>query len=105
MIETEDLFLAGFGLARGGQLAGVVVRGINGRRMAFFRITCPDVEQLQDEVYQGQALVNLRLLKAEVMRLKNLAFQALREEESKHAGEQGRAGADPLRQPARAGRR
>ena len=82
MIETEDLFLAGFVLARGGgELAGVVVRGINGRRMAFFRIAGPDVEQLEREYY-GTALVNLRLMKSEVMRLKNLAFQALREEES-----------------------
>lgn len=87
MLQTEDLFLAGFGLARGGELMGIEIRGTNGRRLAFFHIAGPDMEQVSRDYYgRGPALVNLRLLKAEVARLKNLAFQALREEEIRHAG-------------------
>jgi hypothetical protein len=90
VLQTEDLFLASFGLARGGELAGIEVRGVNGRRLAFFRVVGPGMGQVERDYYQGPALVNLRLLKAEVTRLKNLAFTALREEESRHAREQGR---------------
>ena len=93
MIETEDLFLAGFGLVRGGELAGVVVRSVNGRRLAFFRIAGADLDQVEREYYAGQALVNLRLLKSEVARLKNVAFQTLREgENGRGRGERPRGG-------------
>jgi len=83
VLQTEDLFLASFGLERGGELVRIEVRGTNGRRLAFFHITGPDMERVQRDYYAGPALVNLRLLKAEVTRLKNLAFEALREEESR----------------------
>ena len=89
MLQTEDLFLASFGLTRGGKLAGIEVRGLNGRRLAFFRIVGPGMDEVEHDYYQG-SFVNLRLLKAEVTRLKNLAFSALREEESRHEREQGR---------------
>lgn len=89
MLQTEDLFLASFLLARGGRLDGVEVRGVNGRRLAFFRIVGEGMDEVERSYYQGPALVHLVLLKAEVARLKNLAFQKLREEESRHAREQG----------------
>lgn len=88
MLLTEDLFLGAYGLTRGGELAGIEVRGVNGKRLAVFRIAGADMQQAERDYYQGPALVNLRLLKAEVTRLKNLAFEALREEESRHAREQ-----------------
>jgi hypothetical protein len=90
VLQTEDLFLGAFGLTRGGELQGVEIRGMNGRRMAVFRIEGPGMEELEREYHRGPSLVDLRLLKSEVARLKNLAFQELRREESRDAGQQGR---------------
>ncbi len=81
MLHTDDLFLGGFALARGGELASVEVRGVNGRRMAVFVIDGPTVEEAERDYYRGQALVNLQLLKAQVRRLKDVAFEAMRSEE------------------------
>jgi hypothetical protein len=81
VLLTDDLFLGGFALVRGGELAGIEVRGVNGRRMAVFRIVGPDVEEVERDYYRGAATVNLQLLKAQVRRLKDLAFGAMREEE------------------------
>ena len=89
MLQTEDLFLGALGLVRGGELRAVLVRGVNGRRMAIFRIEGEGMEALEREYHRGPALVDLRLLKSEVARLKQLAFAALREEERKDAGQQG----------------
>jgi hypothetical protein len=90
VLQTEDLFLGAFGLTRGGELAGIEVRGVNGRRMAVFHIEGEGMAELEREYHRGPLLVDLRLLKSEVARLKNLAFHALREEERRaYAGEQG----------------
>lgn len=86
MLQTEDLFLGAFGLTRGGELAGVEVRGVNGKRMAVFRIDGPGMGDVEREYHRGPSVVDLRLLKSEVARLKNLAFEALRREESRDAG-------------------
>jgi hypothetical protein len=83
VIRTDDLFLGAFGLTRGGELRDVEVRGVNSRRVAFFRITGPSMEEVEREYYRGHVLVNLRMLKAAVARLKNVAFDALRKEESR----------------------
>jgi hypothetical protein len=85
VIRTDDLFLGGFALARGGELAGVEVSGVNGRRVAYFRIDGADSDVLQRDYYQGPALVNLQLLKAAVRRLKDEAFAAIRQEEKRDA--------------------
>jgi len=85
-MQTDDLFLGAFGLARGGELAGIEVRGVNGRRLAVFRIEGHGMEDVEREYHRGPSLVDLRLLKAEVSRLKNLAFAALRREEMRDAG-------------------
>jgi predicted transcriptional regulator len=82
-MQTEDLFLGALGLARGGELDGIDVRRVNGRAMAIFRITGPSMAEVEREYYHGRVLVNLRMLKAEVARLKNAAFDALRKEESR----------------------
>jgi hypothetical protein len=89
VLHTDDLFLGGFALSRGGELAGVEVRGMNGRRMAVFVIDGPSVEEAERDYYRGAALVNLQLLKAQVRRLKDVAFTAMREEERRD-GEQTR---------------
>jgi hypothetical protein len=92
VLQTEDLFLASYGMARGGELLRIEVRGVNGRRLAFFHIVGQGMDDVARDYYgSGPALVNLRLLKAEVTRLKNLAFQALREEEIRYARQQGTA--------------
>jgi hypothetical protein len=79
VLQTEDLFLGAFGLTRGGELAGIEVRGVNGRRMAVFHIEGEGMAELEREYHRGPSLVDLRLLKSEVARLKNLAFGAIRE--------------------------
>ena len=104
MLQTEDLYLASYGLTRGGWLARIEVRGVNGRRLAFFHIAGPDMEQVERDFYRP-VLVDLRLLKAEVTRLKNLAFTALREEESRHEREQARYRAYQGGEPAGGRRR
>jgi hypothetical protein len=81
VLHTDDLFLGGFALSRGGELAGVEVRGVNGRRMAVFVIDGPSVAEAERDYYRGSALVNLQLLKAQVRRLKDVAFEAMRSEE------------------------
>jgi hypothetical protein len=106
VLQTEDLFLASFGLARGGSLASVEIRDVNGRRLAFFHIAGPGMEDVERDFYSAAGVVvNLRLLKAEVTRLKNLAFQKLREEESRHAREQRRDRPHQGCEPAASGRR
>jgi hypothetical protein len=90
VIHTDDIFLGALGLVRGGELEKVEVRGTNGRRMAFFQITGPASVEAQRDYYRGQTNVDLRLLKSEVRRLKDLAFEAIREEERRHAGHESR---------------
>jgi len=106
VIETDDLFLAALGLVRGGALEAAEVRGTNGRRLAVFRIGGLGIEEAERDYHRGATLVDLRLLKSEVRRLKDVAFQALREEERRrHAGEQGGDRADQGGERARGGRR
>jgi hypothetical protein len=90
VLQTEDLFLGALGLVRGGELRDVEIRGVNGRRMAIFNIEGAGMEDIEREYHRGPSVVDLRLLKSEVARLKNLAFEALRREESRHAGHEGR---------------
>ncbi|MGH9388088.1 MAG: hypothetical protein ACRD1Z_00625 [Vicinamibacteria bacterium] len=104
-METDDLFLAALGLVRGGALEAAEVRGTNGRRLAVFRIGGVGIEQTERDYHRWPTLVDLRLLKSEVRRLKDVAFQALREEERRrHAGHEGRDRADQVRERARGGR-
>jgi hypothetical protein len=83
VLQTEDLYLSALLLERGGELVRIEIRGTNGRRLAFFHIAGPDLEQVERDYLRGPVAVNLRLLKAEVTRLKNMAFDALRQEESR----------------------
>src|SRR5215475_12799852 len=80
VLETDDLFLGGFALTRGGELVDVRVRGTNGRRVAVFEIAGPEVKDAERDYYRGRTSVDLPLLKLQVRRLKDRAFQALREE-------------------------
>jgi len=90
VLQTEDIFLASFGLVRGGELESVEVRGINNRRLAVFRIVGPDMDQVSRDYYSGHSLLNLRLFKSEVARLKDIAFEALRKERRNGGSDRGR---------------
>jgi hypothetical protein len=87
VLQTDDLFLGAFGLLRGGEITRVQVRGTNGRRVVVFRIEGPGIEDAERDYYRGAALVDLRLLKSEVRRLKEVIFEAIREEERRDARE------------------
>ena len=83
MLQTDDLYLGALGLARGGELVRAFVRETNGRRgrVAVFEIAGPGMDDVEREYFAGRSLVDLRLIKSEVVRLKNVAFTALRQEE------------------------
>jgi hypothetical protein len=94
-MQTDDIYLAAFALLRGGELLRVEVRGVNGRRLAFFWIDGDDMRQAEREYYAGPvAQVNLLLLKSSVRRLKDAAFDAIREEERRSHAFEDQPGAD-----------
>jgi hypothetical protein len=106
VLQTDDLFLGALGLVRGGELVRAFVRGTNGRRVAVFEIVGPGMDEIEREYHAGRSLVDLRLLKSEVVRLKNVAFAALRgEEERKDARESGRDRHDQASERPGRGRR
>jgi hypothetical protein len=91
VLQTDDLFLGALGLVRGGELVRAFVRGTNGRRVAVFEIVGPGMDDIERDYYGGRSLVDLRLFKSEVARLKNVAFAALRgEEERRDESQSGR---------------
>ncbi|MCU0293262.1 MAG: hypothetical protein MUF10_14935 [Thermoanaerobaculaceae bacterium] len=92
MLETEDLFLAAYALTRGGgELVRVQVRALNGRRLAVFAIEGGGLEEAEREYWRGSAVVNLQLLKSHLRRLKDRAFDAVRQEERRRdvSGDEG----------------
>jgi hypothetical protein len=105
VLRTDDLFLGAFALVRGGELQSLELHGANGRSMAVFCIEGPEVKKAEREYYSGSATVDLRLLKMEVRRLKELAFEAIRKEEERDAGDERGSRAYQIRQRARPGRR
>jgi hypothetical protein len=105
VIETEDLFLGAFSLARGGELSDIAIRYMGGRPMAFFRISGPGMENAEREYHLGPVCVDLRLLKTEVARLKSLAFRALRGEATRDGDHSFGSGGFAAAQPARRHRR
>jgi hypothetical protein len=101
VLQTDDLFLAGFALTRGGELLAVSLRGTNGRRVAVFSIDGAEVAAAEGDYFRGKTSVDLQLLKLQVRRLKDRAFDAIRrEEERKDAGHEGRYRTDQGRERA-----
>jgi hypothetical protein len=80
VIRTDDLFLGGFALSRGGELVGVEVQRTGGRKVAVFAIAGPGVLDAERDYFRGPTSVDIPHLKLQVRRLKERAFQALREE-------------------------
>lgn len=89
MLQTDDLFLGGYALVRGGELVRVELRGLRGRRVAVFTIAGPEVLVAERDYYRGTTAVDLRLLKLHIRRLKDQAFGALRNEEAGHGAGNG----------------
>lgn len=92
MLQTEDLYLAAYALTRGAELKRLRVRLIGSRRLAVFHIEGgEDLDQVEDLYWRGEAVANLTLLKFHLRRLKDRAWDAVREEERRgHAtGEAG----------------
>jgi hypothetical protein len=102
VIRTDDLFLGAFALARGGALDRIEVAGINGRRVAYFHIDGTEAAEAVREYYLGPVVVNLQLLRAAVRRLKDEAFEAIRQEErrQRHATSTDQPGPDRENQVA-----
>jgi len=75
MIETKDLWQSAYLLAEGGWLDGVrVTRRIDGKKEIIFRLTGNGVEDLSRQFVSGQAVCNVRKLKASVIHLKEVIF-------------------------------
>lgn len=84
MMRTDDLFLGGFALSRGGELVGVDVEQTNGRKVAVFVIDGANVAEAEADYFRGGTTpVDLQHLKVQVRRLKERAFAALRADERK----------------------
>ena len=105
MLTTDDLFLGGLALARGAELVEVRVSGTNGRRVAVFGLAGDAAEQAARDFYAGTTSVDVQLLKLQVRRLKERAFQALREEMRDADGDEGRYRTAPGGEPHRRARR
>ena len=81
-METTDIFRGAFLLASGGELAEVRVRN-NGRRIATFLITGPDLDQLDSDYRAGRALVNPVQLRESLNHLRDKMFDKLRKSEGR----------------------
>jgi hypothetical protein len=76
-METTDIFRGAFLLASGGGLAGIRV-GKNGKRIATFLITGPDLKRLDRDYRCGRAQVNPLQLKEALNHLRDVMFDKLR---------------------------
>ena len=77
-LEVTDLFKSAFLLCMGGNLSEVRVRN-NGRRIATFLITGPDLERFDSDYRTGQALVNPLQLRESLNHLRDIMFDKLRD--------------------------
>jgi hypothetical protein len=81
-LETTDLFRGAFLLCSGGDLAEVRVRN-NGRHIATFLITGPDLDRLDSDYRAGRALVNPVQLRESLNHLRDVMFENLRKSEGR----------------------
>ena len=85
-VEVTDLFKGAFLLCMGARLDRVRVRN-NGRAIATFLITGPDLDRLDSDYRAGRALVNPVALRESLNHLRDVMFKHLRNQEGrrKHA--------------------
>ena len=81
-VEVTDLFKGAFLLCSGGDLAEVRIRD-NGRRIATFLITGPDLDRLDSDYRAGRALVNPVQLREALNHLRDVMFENLRKHEGR----------------------
>ena len=89
-VEVTDLFKGAFLLCSGGRLEQVKIRN-NGRRIATFLITGPDLDRLDSDYRTGRALVNPVQLRESLNHLRDVMFDKLRKTEGRyhHANRKG----------------
>ena len=94
-VEVTDLFKGAFLLCMGARLDRVQVRN-NGRRIATFLITGPDLDRLDSDYRAGRALVNPVQLRESLNHLRDVMFDKLRNTEGRdrddHSQRDHRAG-------------
>lgn len=73
-LEVTDLFMGAFLLCMGGDLAEVRVR-TNGRSVATFLITGPDLDRMDSDYRAGRALVNPLQLRESLNHLRDVMFE------------------------------
>ena len=81
-VEVTDLFRGAFLLCMGGRLDQVRVRN-NGRKIATFLITGPDLDRLDSDYRAGRALVNPVQLRESLNHLRDVMFENLRKSEGR----------------------
>jgi len=81
-VEVTDLFKGAFLLCKGADLVQVRVRN-NGRRIATFLITGPDLDRLDSDYRTGRALVNPVQLRESLNHLRDVMFKKLRASEGR----------------------
>jgi hypothetical protein len=81
-VEVTDLFKGAFLLCMGAQLDKVQVRN-NGRKIATFLITGPDLDRLDSDYREGRALVNPVQLRESLNHLRDVMFENLRKSEGR----------------------
>jgi hypothetical protein len=82
-VEVTDLYKGAFLLCMGGRLDRVRVR-TNGRRIATFLITGPDLDRLDSDYRAGRALVNPVELRESLNHLRDVMFEKLRKTEGRY---------------------
>ena len=81
-VEVTDLYKGAFLLCSGGRLAQVKIRN-NGRRIATFLITGPDLDRHDSDYRCGRALVNPVQLRESLNHLRDVMFEKLRKHEGR----------------------
>ena len=80
-LETTDIFRGAYFLCMGGRLHNVRFR-TNGKRIASFMFTGTDLDQLDRDYMNGDALVNPIQLRESLNRLRDILFEKLREQDA-----------------------
>jgi len=76
-VETTDIFRSAFFLCHGGNLTGINIKN-NGRRIATFVISGDDLERLDRQYRNGEALVNPVQFRESLTHLRDTLFDRLR---------------------------
>ncbi len=81
-LETTDIFRGAFFLCMGGYLSDIQIRN-NGKRIASFLITGTDLDKLDKDYMNGNALVNPVQFRESLNRLRDILFEKLRENDNR----------------------